>query len=92
MYFIEYSTEDVSKDEKSPEEEKKAEPTPMVSYSDLVRKRFMKECYGFLVTFKVSNTLMRIALNRRPLLLSSLHDKENLIRHPTRAFVFTSHV
>ena len=47
MYFIEYSTEDVSNDEKSPEEEKKAEPTPMVSYSDLVRKRIMKDAMVF---------------------------------------------
>ncbi|CAB4029928.1 multidrug resistance 1-like, partial [Paramuricea clavata] len=32
-----YSAEDVNKDEKASEEEKKAEPTPMVSYKDLFR-------------------------------------------------------
>ena len=49
-FRVEYSTEDVSKDEKASDEEKKDEekkdeekkdePTPMVSYKDLVRSVF----------------------------------------------------
>jgi hypothetical protein len=42
VYFVtECSAEDVNKDEKASEEEKKAEPTPMVSYKDLVRNVFI---------------------------------------------------
>ncbi len=50
-FRVEYSTEDVSKDEKASDEEKKDEekkdeekkdePTPMVSYKDLVRSVFI---------------------------------------------------